>query len=61
MSRDIPKTRFEGAAPVLRVTDMRASVRYYVEVLGFRNVDWGTDEFTAVNRDGAGIYLRILP
>ncbi len=36
---------------------MRASVRYYVDVLGFRNVDWGSDDFTCVNRDRAGIYL----
>ena len=57
MSRDIPKTRFEGAEPILRVTDMRASLHYYVDVLGFRSVDWGSDDFTAVNRDTAGIYL----
>ena len=57
MSRAILKTGFEGAAPILRVTDMRASVRYYVDVLGFRNVDWGSDDFTCVNRDRAGIYL----
>src|SRR5713226_6609051 len=56
MSRATLTTRFEGAAPILRVTDMRASVRYYVDVLGFRNVDWGTDDFTSVNRDRARIY-----
>jgi predicted enzyme related to lactoylglutathione lyase len=36
---------------------MKASLQYYVEVLGFRNADWGTEDFTTVNRDGAGIYL----
>jgi hypothetical protein len=36
---------------------MRESLRYYVEILGFRNADWGTDGFTSVTRDGAGIYL----
>jgi catechol 2,3-dioxygenase-like lactoylglutathione lyase family enzyme len=51
------KTRFEGAVPILRVTDMKSSVRYYVDVLGFRNADWGSDDFTSVNRDRAGIYL----
>ena len=51
------KTRFEHAEPILRVSDMAASVRYYSEVLGFVNADWGTDEFTIVARDGAGIYL----
>jgi catechol 2,3-dioxygenase-like lactoylglutathione lyase family enzyme len=51
------KTKFEGAVPILRVTDMRVSVRYYVDVLGFRNADWGSDDFTCVNRDRAAIYL----
>ena len=51
------RTRFEGSAPILKVTDMSISLRYYVEVLGFQNADWGTDDFTSVNRDGAGIYL----
>jgi catechol 2,3-dioxygenase-like lactoylglutathione lyase family enzyme len=57
MSRDRLRTRFEGAAPILRVTDMQASLRYYVDVLGFRNAEWGLDDFTSVNRDGAGLYL----
>jgi len=36
---------------------MAASVRYYVDVLGFHSAAWGTDDFTSVNRDCAGIYL----
>jgi hypothetical protein len=51
------RTRFEGAQPILRVADMQLSLHYYLEVLGFRNADWGSDDFTSVNRDGAGIYL----
>lgn len=51
------KTKFEGAEPILRVTDMSRSVRYYVDVLGFRNAEWGNEHFTAVSRDNAGIYL----
>jgi hypothetical protein len=31
------KVLFEGSTPILRVEDMGASVRYYVDVLGFRN------------------------
>ena len=50
-------TRFENSAPILRVADMSVSVRYYVDVLGFKNADWGNDDFTFVNRDHAGIYL----
>lgn len=53
----MPRTRFENSTPILRVTDMAASVRYYVDVLGFRNADWGNDDFTCVTRDSAGIYL----
>lgn len=50
---------FEGSQPILRVEDMQASLHFYfyVDLLGFRNVHWGTDEFTRVNRDRAGIYL----
>jgi catechol 2,3-dioxygenase-like lactoylglutathione lyase family enzyme len=51
------KTTFEGAQPILRVADMERSVRYYTEVLGFTNAEWGDGSFTAVDRDGAGIYL----
>ena len=36
---------------------MPRSVKFYVDQLGFQNAQWGTDEFTSVNRDTAGIYL----
>jgi catechol 2,3-dioxygenase-like lactoylglutathione lyase family enzyme len=52
-----PRTRFENSAPILKVTDMSVSLRYYIDVLGFRNADWGNDDFTSVQRDAAGIYL----
>jgi RimJ/RimL family protein N-acetyltransferase len=51
------RTRFEHAEPILRVEDMSASLRYYVDVLGFTNAPWGNDDFTCVSRDGASIYL----
>jgi len=54
---NVAKTKFEHANPILSVSDMAASVSYYVGTLGFRNADWGTDAFTSVNRDTAGIYL----
>jgi hypothetical protein len=50
-------TRFEHAEPILRVSDMGVSVRYYTNVLGFGKADWSTDDFAFVSRDGAGIYL----
>jgi predicted enzyme related to lactoylglutathione lyase len=54
---NVAKTKFEHADPILSVGDMAASVKYYVEALGFSNADWGTDTFTSVNRNAAGIYL----
>jgi catechol 2,3-dioxygenase-like lactoylglutathione lyase family enzyme len=53
----IARTRFEHASPILNVADMPRSVRYYVDVLGFTNAEWGGDDFTCVTRDGASIYL----
>jgi predicted enzyme related to lactoylglutathione lyase len=49
---------FEGAQAIFRVEDMQRALHFYVDLLGFKNVEWGTDEFTSVNRDRAGIYLR---
>ena len=57
MAQPIARTRFERADPILRVADMARSLRYYVEVLGFTNAEWGGDDFTCVSRDNASIYL----
>ena len=51
------QTKFEHAVPILRVSNMAASVSYYTEVLGFANAEWGSNDFTAVSRDVASIYL----
>lgn len=48
---------FEGRAPILRVERMEASLRFYVDLLGFTNASWGDNDFTHVSRDKAGIYL----
>ncbi|MGA6983268.1 MAG: glyoxalase superfamily protein [Candidatus Sulfotelmatobacter sp.] len=48
---------FENSQPILRVENMQASLRFYVDLLGFKNAAWGNSEFTSVNRDQAGIYL----
>jgi len=48
---------YEGSQPILRVENMEASLRFYVGVLGFKNAEWGNEDFTSVNRDRAGIYL----
>jgi predicted enzyme related to lactoylglutathione lyase len=36
---------------------MKAALHFYIDLLGFTNVNWGTDEFTSVSRDGASLYL----
>jgi predicted enzyme related to lactoylglutathione lyase len=51
------RTRFECSSPILCVSDMSASLRYCEEILGFKKADWGTNDFTSVSRDRAGIYL----
>ena len=56
MTKPLP-THFECIDPILRVEDMSRSVAYYVDVLGFENAPWGTEEFTHVTRDRGGIYL----
>jgi predicted lactoylglutathione lyase len=57
MTTQNQRTKFEHAEPILRVSDMAASVRYYTEVLGFANAEWGSEHFTCVLRDDASIYL----
>ena len=51
------RTKFEHADPILSVADMKRSLRYYVDALGFSNAEWGGDDFTCVTLDGANIYL----
>ena len=57
MADTSPKTIFEGSAPILRVANMKTSLSYYVEILGFQNADWGSDDFTRIKRDQATIFL----
>ncbi len=44
-------------SPILRVSNIAASVQYYVGALGFANAEWGNDDFTSVSRGGEAIYL----
>ena len=53
----LSRVYFEGSSPILRVEDMKAALAFYGDKLGFQNASWGTEEFTSVNRDRAGIYL----
>jgi predicted enzyme related to lactoylglutathione lyase len=59
-SARVSGVRFEGAAPILRVADLRASLAYYQAVLGFKR-DWGGEapfsSMASVSRDGAAVML----
>jgi len=57
MALTTPKTKFEGSTPILCVANMKTSLNYYIESLGFQKEDWGSDDFTCVKRDQAAIYL----
>ena len=49
----------ECIVPILRVNNLADSIRYYVDVLGFK-VDWGGEEestFASVSRSGRAIML----
>jgi catechol 2,3-dioxygenase-like lactoylglutathione lyase family enzyme len=49
----------ECIVPILRVSSLSASLRYYVHILGFK-VDWGDEdgsEMASVSRDGHAIML----
>jgi predicted enzyme related to lactoylglutathione lyase len=48
---------FENCQPILRVEDMALALRFYVDLLGFENANWGDESFTNISRDSAGIYL----
>ncbi len=43
--------------PILSVADMQRSLRFYVDLLGFKNAEWGDDDFTCVSRDECNILL----
>ena len=49
--------RLENITPILCVQDMIISLEFYIGILGFKEAEWGDDNFTAINRDNTGIYL----
>ncbi len=59
MPNDYNSLAVECIIPILPVANLAASVRYYVEVLGFQ-VDWGDgpdSEMASVSRDGRPLML----
>jgi predicted enzyme related to lactoylglutathione lyase len=49
--------RYEAIAPILRVEDMSRARHFYVNMLGFQEAPWGTDDFTFMNSGNSGIYV----
>ena len=49
--------RMESIQVILSVNDIEVSREFYVNVLGFTEVEWGNNRFTGFNKDGYGIYL----
>jgi len=49
--------RLENVTPILNVTDMSRSLAFYIDILGFKNAEWGDGNFTLISRDNTGIYL----
>jgi catechol 2,3-dioxygenase-like lactoylglutathione lyase family enzyme len=45
-----------GAQPIFPVADLRASIDYYVNALGFQH-DWGDAGFASVSRDRCHLFL----
>lgn len=54
---ELARVRFEGIQPILRVENMQAALRFYLDILGFENANRVTKEFTSISRDGARHYL----
>ena len=49
--------RLENVTPILHVKDISKSLEFYVDILGFKNAEWGDENFTGINRDNTGLYL----
>jgi predicted enzyme related to lactoylglutathione lyase len=54
---DSDRVGFENSQPILRIENMETSLRFYVGLLGFKNADWGSNDFTSISRDRAILYL----
>lgn len=53
----MPRFHVERIEPVLRVENMQAALRFYVDILGFERAEWSSDDFAGLSRDGGSLYL----
>jgi catechol 2,3-dioxygenase-like lactoylglutathione lyase family enzyme len=49
--------RLENIQPILSVKDMALSKDFYINKLGFKEAEWGDNNFTSISRDNCGLYL----
>ena len=49
--------RVENVTPILNVSDINKSLAFYVDILGFKNAEWGDNNFTCITHDKTGLYL----
>jgi catechol 2,3-dioxygenase-like lactoylglutathione lyase family enzyme len=49
--------RIENIQAILSVKDIAISKRFYIDILGFKEADWGNNDFTSISREQCGIYL----
>ena len=56
MSANTAAATVECIIPVLRVTQVDESIRYYTDILGFK-VDWHDTTIASVSRDGHAVML----
>jgi catechol 2,3-dioxygenase-like lactoylglutathione lyase family enzyme len=49
--------KLEGIQAILPVKDMTVSRSFYIDILGFKEEDWGNNNFTSISRDNSAIYL----
>jgi predicted enzyme related to lactoylglutathione lyase len=55
--KNLSNFRVENVSVILYVKDMKESLAFYKGILGFKNADWGDENFTSINRDKTGLYL----
>ena len=56
-SHAAPAIQFQGLTPIIHVSDIVASMKYYTEVLGFEN-HWGiVNGFASISRDRCHFFL----
>ena len=52
--------RIENIQAILSVKDMAVSRAFYIGKPGFKEADWGNDDFTSIHRDHSGIYFQTI-